>query len=86
MIEITKELRQAVKDSNGELLHLVDPETNVEYVVLSAEKLAQLLEKSYHDGPLTSEERRSLIIQAGLRAGWDDPEMDVYNEMAHQSK
>lgn len=82
MIEISEELRQAVKDAKGNLLRLVDPETNAEYVVLSAEKLAQLLEKSYEDGPLTPEERRFLIVQAGLRAGWDDPEMDVYNELS----
>ena len=81
MIEISNELRQAVKDAKGNFLRLVDPETNVEYVVLSAEKLAQLLEKSYDDGPLTPEEQRFLIVQAGLRAGWDDPEMDVYNEL-----
>ena len=82
MIEISEELRQAVKDTKGEFLRLVDPETNAEYVVLSAEKLAQLLENSYDDGPLTPEERRFLIVQAGLRAGWDDQEMDVYNELA----
>jgi hypothetical protein len=31
--------------------------------------------------PLSNEERRQLLIQAGLRAGWDDPEMDVYNSL-----
>lgn len=31
--------------------------------------------------PLSSDERRQLLVQAGLRAGWDDPEMDVYNDL-----
>jgi hypothetical protein len=35
----------------------------------------------YDDSPLTEEEQRELLIQAGLRAGWDDPEMDVYNDL-----
>jgi PHD/YefM family antitoxin component YafN of YafNO toxin-antitoxin module len=81
MIAISKELQQAVKDSKDNLVRLVDPETNAEYVVLSAETFAQMQEKLYDDGPLTPEERRSLLVQAGLRAGWDDPEMDVYNEL-----
>ena len=81
MIAISEELRQAVQDSKDNLVRLVDPETNAEYVVLSAETFAQMQEKLYDDGPLTPDERRSLLVQAGLRAGWDDPEMDVYNEL-----
>ncbi len=81
MIIITEELKQAVQDSKDNFVRLVDPETNAEYVVLPAETYKQLNEKLYDDGPLTPEERRSLLVQAGLRAGWDDPEMDVYNEL-----
>jgi len=33
----------------------------------------------YEHSTLTRDEKRALILQAGLRAGWDDPEMDVYN-------
>lgn len=81
MIAISEELRQAVQDSKDNLVRLVDPETNAEYVVLSAEKFDQMQEKLYDDGPLTAEERHTLLVQAGLRAGWDEPEMDVYNEL-----
>jgi RNA-binding protein YlmH len=31
--------------------------------------------------PLSDSERQRVLIQAGLRAGWDDPEMDVYNSL-----
>jgi hypothetical protein len=31
--------------------------------------------------PLSDAERQSVLVQAGLRAGWDDPEMDVYNSL-----
>lgn len=35
----------------------------------------------YDDGPLTEAERRFLLQQAGKRAGWEDPEMDVYDAL-----
>ncbi len=82
MITLTKEIQQAIKDSQEEPVRLVDPETNVEYVVVPVETF-ELMRKGiyYDDSPLTEEERRHLLIQAGLRAGWDDPEMGVYNDM-----
>ena len=82
MITLTKEIQKAIKDSQEDPVRLVDPETKVEYVVLPVE-IYELMRKGryYDDGPLTEEERRYVLIQAGLRAGWDDPEMDVYNDM-----
>jgi len=35
----------------------------------------------YNETSLTPDERRAMLIQAGLRAGWDDPEMGVYNDL-----
>ncbi len=82
MIALSKEIQQAIKDAQEEPVRLVDPETDAEYVVVSAETFERMRKGVYYDdGPLTEEERRYLLIQAGLRAGWDDPEMDVYNDM-----
>ena len=82
MIPLSKEIQQAIKDSQEEPVRLVDPETNAEYVVVPVETFERMRKGVYYDdGPLTEEERRYLLIQAGLRAGWDDPEMDVYNDM-----
>ena len=81
MITLSKEMQQAIKDSQETPVRLVDPETNVEYVVLPIETFERMRKGVYDDGPLTEEERRYILIQAGLRAGWDDPEMDVYNDM-----
>ena len=82
MIALSKEIQQAIKDSQEEPVRLVDPETDAEYVVVPVETF-ELMRKGvyYDDGPITEEERRYHLIQAGLRAGWDDPEMDVYNDM-----
>ena len=38
-------------------------------------------EKQYDDSPLTEKERKALLVELGLSIGWDDPEMDVYNEL-----
>ena len=82
MIALSKEIQKAVQKSEDNLIHLIDPETKVEYVVLPAETYERMRKGIYYDdGPITEEERRALLIQAGLRAGWDDPEMDIYNDL-----
>lgn len=81
MIVLSKEIQKAIKDAQEDPVRLVDPETNIEYVVLPVETFELMRKGIYDDGPLTEEERRYILIQAGLRAGWDDPEMDVYNDM-----
>lgn len=35
---------------------------------------------------LTDAEQTYLLRQAGLRAGWDDPEMDIYNDLDPRRK
>ena len=81
MITMPKELQQAVRASQGKPVRLADSETNVEYIVLPAEVYDQMQRLFYDDAPLTNDERRNLLIKAGLRAGWDDPEMDIYNDL-----
>lgn len=77
--EITPEQRQAIHATGGPV-ELVDPETQEHFVLLRAETY-QRLHHLFDDGPLTAEQRRDLLAQAGKRAGWDEPEMDVYNEL-----
>jgi hypothetical protein len=81
MTTLPGDLRKAADAAGEQPLYLVDPETNRRYVLLRAdayERLHMLLEH----GPLSIEEQRSLLHEAGKRAGWDDPEMDVYNDLA----
>ena len=82
MITLSKELRQAIQESKDNLVRLVDPETNTEYVVLPAEKFEQLQNGVYYDdNPITKEEQTALLIECELRADSDDPEMNVYNDL-----
>ena len=82
MITLTKEIQQAIKDAQEEPVRLVDPETNAEYVVVPVETF-ELMRKGvyYDDGPITEEEQTALLVEMGRSIGWDDPEMDVYNDM-----
>jgi len=57
-------------------------ESGLDCVVLLANVYDRLKNLMYDDSPLTSEEKTRLLIEAGKRAGWDDPEMDIYNDLA----
>lgn len=81
MVVLTRELQQAVRDANRQPIRLVDPNTNLEYVVLPAEIFDEVQHVFYDANPLTIEEQRALLVQLGLSVGWDDPEMGVYNEL-----
>ena len=81
MITMPKELQEVVRTSHGKPVRLADPETHEEYIVLRAEVYDQMQTRLYDDTLLTDEEKQALLIKAGLRAGWDDPAMDVYNDL-----
>ncbi len=52
-----------------------------EYVVLPANIFDQVQDVLYNTNPLAIEEQRALLVKVGLSVGWDDPAMDVYNEL-----
>ncbi len=78
---LPEDLQNAVRTSEDQPIRLTDPETNSEYVLVLAELHDQARELFYEHSTLTQDEKRGLMLQAGLRAGWDDPEMDVYNDL-----
>lgn len=81
MIKLTKELQEAIQDSNGQPIRLTDPKTSLEYVVLPAKIFDRIEDVFYNSNPLTIEEQRALLVKVGLSVGWDDPKMDAYNEL-----
>jgi hypothetical protein len=81
MITMPKELQAAMRTSHGGPIRLADPDTNKEYIVLRADAYDQMQTRLYDDTLLTDEEKQTLLIKAGLRARWDDPEMDIYNDL-----
>ena len=84
MIELTQEQFEKLKQ-NGET-RLSDSETGQEYVVVRAEVYERLQQLVYDDSDWTPEEQLHLLAESGKRAGWDDPEMDVYDNYDENRK
>jgi hypothetical protein len=77
---LTDEQRQAIAAQPGVPLRVVDPQTNETYVLLRAEEYERM--KAALEGePPSPQERLFQFREFGRRAGWDDPEMDVYNDL-----
>ena len=80
MIELTQEQHQALTLQREEPIRAIDPATSAEYVLLRAElydRLRSLLsvDKGWFDGAYTA------AMKVFARDGWDDPRMDVYNDL-----
>jgi hypothetical protein len=80
MIELTAEQHQALVANSAEPVRAIDPATNAEYVLVRAEVYERIKALLYDDGDWTPEEQLRLLADSGQRAGWDDPEMDVYDQ------
>jgi hemerythrin-like domain-containing protein len=76
MVTLTQEQRQLLQQNGGELLRLLDPETNKEYVLVQAE-VYQRLQASLSD--VEPRELYPLLHRALKDEGWDEPHMDEYN-------
>ena len=79
MNTLSPEQRQLI-ESNGHVA--ID---NGDYVVVKAsvyERLRSVLET----GPLSIEEQKAMIAHIGKKVGWEDPRMDVYNELDPRRK
>ena len=77
-MNMPSELKQAIEAAHGGPVEIVDGEQH--YVVIRAE-VYERLKDLFDAGPLSEEERAGLLREAGKRAGWDDPAMDVYNDL-----
>jgi hypothetical protein len=75
-IVLTDEQREAIK--RGQSVHVTDRETQLDCVLICADVFVRAL--LVNDGSLTQEEKVAAIQAAGLRAGWDDPALDIYEQ------
>jgi hypothetical protein len=73
-------LRQAFKAAEDGPVHLTDPETNRGFVVIR-EEVYDRVKALFEETPLSKEEQLFFLREAGKRASWDDPAMDVYNDL-----
>lgn len=77
---LTKAQQLEVRSAGSVPARLLDPETNAEYVVVPV-ALFEHFRSLVSDDPLSDEEEANLLCEAGQLAGWDDPEMAVYDQL-----
>jgi hypothetical protein len=75
MIELTDQQRQELKE---DLPLVFDPHTKKIYVLVS-EEAYERMQSLLAPERLPRNKQQALLHAAGLRAGWDDPEMDIYD-------
>ena len=84
--KLTKELQLALEEEGDGPVKVVHPGTNQVYFLIASDQYDRL-RPLFEADPMTEQERLFLLQQAGKRAGWDDPEMDVYdNYDEHRSQ
>ena len=84
MTNLPSELHDIVEQSGDAPVRVVDPRTQRVYVIIADEQFDRL--RSLIDmEPLSLDQQRIALRDAGQRVGWDDPEMDAYDQYdAHQ--
>lgn len=75
MIELTEQQRAEL---NTDLPRVIDPQTKRIYVLVSEEAFERI-QALLAPERLPRSEQQALLHAAGLRAGWDDPEMEIYD-------
>lgn len=82
MIQLSSDLAKAVEASLGPV-ELVDPNTNDSYVLIRKQMYDRLLAALDFGEPSEDEEKR-LLQDWEKRAGWEDPEASVFDDLKPQ--
>ena len=77
---LTKAQQLEVRSAGDVPARLLDPETSAEYVVVPV-ALFERFRSLISDDPVNDEEEAQLLREAGEVAGWNDPEMAVYDHL-----
>ena len=84
MIQLTQDQRHAIAGAESSVM--LDPETNQSYVLVRKEVFDRIKGLLYDDSEWTTAEQLRLLADSGTRAGWDAPEMDVYDNYDENRK
>jgi len=84
--KLSDDLREAIKREGGSPVHFVDATTNEHYVLMRAEQYENLKALLVEGEEFDPRELYPLIAKSAAAAGWDDPELDVYNDYSAHKK
>jgi hypothetical protein len=77
-IELTEQQQRAL-DAEGGTPTVIDPRTNEAYVLLPAQIYERF--RALFSDEFNAEDAFQAQIESAAEAGWNDPLMDVYNEL-----
>ena len=66
-------------------LRVSDPAHSATFVLVRAD-VYERFKSLFEEDPLTEQERLFQLQQFGKRAGWDDPAMDIYDDLDPRRK
>lgn len=84
-IRLTDEQWASVVRGNETPPRVSDPAQSTTFVLVQAH-VYERFKSLFEEDPVTQQERLFQLQQFGKRAGWDDPEMDVYDELDPRRK
>lgn len=80
MIQLTDQQWAELQRTQEQPVRVTDPTDQARFVLLKAE-IYERFKALFEEDPVSREERLFHLQQFGRRAGWDDPAMDVYDDL-----
>jgi hypothetical protein len=84
-IRLTEDQWANVVHSSEVPVRVGDPAESAVFVLVSAD-VYERFKSLFEEDPITQQERLFQLQQFGNRAGWDDPGMDVYDDLDPRRK
>ncbi|WP_425617814.1 hypothetical protein NA78x_001503 [Anatilimnocola sp. NA78] len=84
-IELTPEQWESAQQGSELPIRVNSPANGSGFVLLPAE-VYERWKAVFEADPVTPSEREFQLRQFGKRAGWDDPEMDIYDDLDPRHK
>jgi hypothetical protein len=84
-IQLTDEQWANVQQTAEAPPRVIDPSQTATFVLVRAD-VYERFKSLFEDDPVTEQERAFQLQQFGRRAGWDDPAMDVYDDLDPRKK
>jgi len=79
-IQLTSEQWADVQRQEETPVRVSVPSQATAFVLLKAD-VYERFKSLFEDDPVTEQEREFQLQQFGRRAGWDDPAMDIYDDL-----
>ena len=79
-IQLTDQQWAEMQAEREQPVRISDPSQQARFVLLRTE-VYERFQSLFEEDPITEQERLFHLRQFGRRAGWDDPEMDVYDDL-----